>query len=303
LAPAVFPSVLRSVCAAALLCAAACAPSAPSAATDAPARDAPATRIVSLAPAFTETLIALGATDRVVAIGRFDPDVPGRADLPRLGDSKDVNLESLSALAPDAVLVNAHALAERLSPLAAQVRVIEMPTDRLEDALTAVTSIARLTQHDADGAKLVGGIRESLAAARRRASDRTARGEKPPRVLVVVQRDPYYTAGKGSFLDDLITAVGAENVFGDVAEAWPMVSEESIVARAPQVVLDASVGDVDTDAGRAALARGWQRFQTISAVRDGRVHVIREDAIFRAGPRIPEGIAVLERLLYGEGGK
>jgi iron complex transport system substrate-binding protein len=122
-------------------------------------------------------------------------------------------------------------------------------------------------------------------------------------VLVVVQRRPYYSAGKGSFVDDLLAAVGAENVFGDIDRAWPTVGEEAIAARAPDVILDASVGDVDTEAGRAELLADWQRFPTIPAVKDGRVLVIREDAIFRAGPRIPEAIAVLERLLYGDGDK
>src|SRR5206468_1428230 len=122
-------------------------------------------------------------------------------------------------------------------------------------------------------------------------------------VFVVVQRRPFYTAGNGSFVDDLLAAVGARNVFGDVDKAWPQVGEESIVAAAPDVILDASVGDVDTDAGRAELAREWQRFQTIPAVAAGRVLVIREDAIFRAGPRIPEALAALERLLYAEGKK
>jgi len=280
----------------ALLCVAAC-----SASTSAPAPAAPAARVVSLAPAFTETLIALGAADRVVGIGRFDPGVPGHPDLPRLGDSMSVNLETLTSLAPDLVLVNARVLAEKLEPLASRIRIVELPTDRLDDALKGITEIARLTDREREGKALVAGIRDALAAARVRSDARRAAGGKPPRVLVVVQRRPYYSAGKGSFVDDLLAAVGAANVFGDIDRPWPTVGEEAIVARAPDVILDASVGDVDTDAGRAELLADWQRFPTVPAVRDGRVLVIREDAIFRAGPRIPEAIEVLERLLYATG--
>jgi len=283
---------------AALICAAAC-----SASTSAPAPAAPAARVVSLAPAFTETLIALGAADRVVGIGRFDPGVPGHADLPRLGDAMSVNLETLTSLRPDLVLVNARVLADKLEPVASRIRVVELPTDRMDDALRSITEIARLTDREREGKALVGKIGEALGAARARAEGRRARGEKAPRVLVVVQRRPYYTAGKGSFVDDVLTAVGAENVFGGIDRPWPTVGEEAIVAAAPDVILDASVGDVDTDAGRAELLADWQRFPTMPAVRDGRVLVIREDAIFRAGPRIPEALAVLERLLYGEGKK
>jgi iron complex transport system substrate-binding protein len=291
-------SISRLLVAAALLCAAACGPSEP-----AKTADSAATRVVSLAPAFTETLIALGAADRVVGIGRFDPEIPGRADVPRLGDAMGVNLETLTALHPDVVLVNARVLAEKLAPVASTMRVVELPTDRLDDALRAVGEIGRLVGRTDESAALVAKIRDALTAARGRADARRARGETPPRVLVVVQRRPFYSAGKGSFVDELLSVVGAQNAFGDVDQPWPTVSEESIVARAPTVILDASVGDVDTQAGRDELLADWKRFPTIPAVRDGRVLVIREDSIFRAGPRVPEAIAVLERLLYGEAGK
>jgi iron complex transport system substrate-binding protein len=292
-----FPVVSRLVAAVALVCAAACGPSAPAPSTG------EAHRVVSLAPAFTETLIALGAGDRVVGIGKYDPDVPGRADVPRLGDAMSVDLESLTALQPDVVLVNARVLADRLAPVASRIRIVELPTDRLEDALRAVGEIASLTGRKAEGEALVARIRASIDAAHERTAQRRARGETPPRVLVVVQRRPFYTAGAGSFVDDLVRAVGAENVFGDVAQPWPTVSEEAIVARAPEVILDASVGDVDTEEGRATLRRDWERLSTIPAVKNGRVQVIREDAIFRAGPRIPEALTTLERLVYGEGEK
>ena len=285
----------RLAAAVALVCAAACGPSAPA---PSPA-EGEAHRIVSLAPAFTETLIALGAGERVVGIGKYDPEVPGRADVPRLGDAMSVDLESLTALQPDVVLVNARQLSDRLAPVASRIRVVVLPTDRLDDALRAVDEIARLTGRADAGAALRKNVIESIDAARSRAAARREKGKRPPRVLVVVQRRPYYTAGAGSFVDDLLRAVGAENVFGDVATPWPTVSEESIVARAPDVILDASVGDVDTEAGRETLRRDWERLSTIPAVKDGRVRVIREDAIFRAGPRIPEALATLERLLYG----
>jgi iron complex transport system substrate-binding protein len=291
-------SVSRLLSVAALVCAAACSRPDP-----APASDAPAQRIVSLAPAFTETLIALGAADRVVGVGRYDPDVPGRPDVPRLGDAMGVNLETLTALRPDVVLVNARVLAEKLAPVSTKLRVVELPTDRLDDALRAVREIGRIVGRADEAEAVVAKIRGALAAADARSKERRARGETPPRVLVVVQRRPFYSAGRGSFVDDLLTAVGATNAFGDVDQPWPTVSEESIVARAPTVILDASVGDVDTQAGRDALLADWKRFPTIPAVRDGRVLVIREDAIFRAGPRVPEAVEVLERLLYRETGK
>lgn len=262
----------------------------------------PARRIVSLAPAFTETLIALGAADAIVGIGGFDPEVPGRPDVPRLGDAFTVSRETVLALRPDLVLVNAKGLEEALRPVAPSVRVVAPPTDRLEDVRRLVVELAERTGRRAEGRDLLGRIDESIEAARRRAADRRAAGTKAPRVLVVVQQRPLYAVGGTSFLHDLLVAVGAENATGDLGEPWPCLAEEAAVARSPDVILDASVGDVDTESGRRALVERWNRFPSIPAVRDGRVLAVREDSLFRGGPRIPEAVATLERLLFGESG-
>ena len=282
---------------------AACSPSpdmAPAAPTVASERAplVPARRVVSLAPSFTETLIAVGASDAIVGIGRFDPPVPGRPDVPRLGDTFTVSLETVLALEPDLVVVNSRAVADLLQPASSKFTVLTPPTDRLDDALALVKDLGRRTGHASESDALLARIHAALDAARTRAAARRDGGMRAPKVLVVVQRRPLYAAGRTSFVAELLRTVGAENAVDDVDQPWPCLSEEAAVARAPDVILDASEGDNATPAGRAALLDAWQRFPSIPAVRNGRVLVIREDAIFRAGPRIPEAIARLEELLF-----
>lgn len=273
-------------------------------APSASARDlsGPARRIVSLAPSYTETLLALGAADAVVGIGAFDPPIPGRPDVPRLGDASTVSVEALVALRPDLVLANSTVLAEKLAPVAARTRVVVETADTLAGSLAMVTRIGALTGREREAAVLVASIRASLDAARERAAERTRSGVRAPRVLVVVQRRPLYVAGRASFVAELLRAIGAENATDDLAEPWPTLSEEAAVARAPDVILDASEGDNATEEGRAALLATWRRFPSIPAVREGRVRVIREDSIFRAGPRVPEALAKLEALVFGAEG-
>jgi iron complex transport system substrate-binding protein len=300
-------SLLRLLLTAALAVAAwGCAPpaSAPTAGSPAVGTRAPATpvarRIVSLAPAFTETLVALGAGDSIVGIGRFDPEVPDRPALPRLADSFDVSLESLLALEPDLVLVASKTVAESLRPVASRTTVLTPPTDRLEDALALVELLGQRTGRTAEAEALLGKIRGALDEARARAEKRKAAGAASPKVLVVVQRRPLYAAGRSSFVAELLRTIGARNALDDVEQPWPMIAEEAAVARAPDVILDASEGDNATEEGRAALVETWRRFPSLPAVQSGRVLAVREDAIFRAGPRIPEGIAKLEALVFPE---
>ena len=126
-----------------------------------------------------------------------------------------------------------------------------------------------------------------MTSARQRAE---TRGGDPPSVLVVVQRRPLYVAGGGSYLHELLEAVGAKNAVGDLDDAWPVLSDESVVARSPDVVLDASAGTSDPGAEAEPLTGLPER------------RVIRlgdeSEPLFRAGPRLPEALRLLERLLY-----
>ena len=264
------------------------------------ADDQPRTlRIVSLVPSLTETLVALGAADALVGIGRFDPGVPGRPGLPRLGDTMSVSVEAVTATAPDVVLVNGAGLRDRLAGLPHGIELRTVPTDRLSDALTSIRALGELTGREGAAAELVQRLETAVAAARARTRERAG---PPPRVLFVVQTSPVYTTGRGSYLHELLEIVGADNVAGDIDSAWPTLSMEGVLARAPDVVLDASAGvDASPDARRAA-ADLWKRYPTLPAVAAGRVHALgaESEALFRSGPRLLQAIALLERLVHGE---
>lgn len=262
------------------------------------AREVAAPRVVSLNPALTETVIALGGAAHLVGIGQFDPAVPGRPGLPRLGDASNVSLEALAALDPDVVLVNGDALARRLAPLAPIARVETVRTDSLPDVLASARAVARLLGIPSAGDELATRLERSFAAARARAATRAAAGVMRPKVLVVLQHRPLYVAGGGSYVHELLTMVGADDAAGDLDSAWPTLSEEALVLRAPDVVLDASSG-VEPGVDSAAVLARWSAYPTLPAVRTGSVIAVSSDALFRPGPRLPEAVLELERLLYG----
>jgi iron complex transport system substrate-binding protein len=244
-------------------------------------------RVVSLVPTLTETVVALGAGDLLVGIGEYDPGVPGRPDVPRLGDAFSVSLEALTALEPDVVLVNGTRIAARLAPIEPAIRVEVLPTDRLEDVVAAIERLGEITDKPLSARALSDRLAAALTSARTRASERESR---VPSVLVVVQRRPLYTAGAGSYLHELLEAVGARNAAGDIAEAWPVISDESVVARAPDIVLDASSGTSDPDVEPEPL----------TGLPNARVLVLgpESECLFRAGPRLPDALELLERLIF-----
>ncbi len=263
-----------------------------------PPATAPARRVVSLAPSHTEILFALGAGDAVVGVTRFC-DRPAEARLrPVVGDAVQVSAERVAALHPDLVVVNAAGTEASLAPLGDRVRVLRAPTDTLGDLLAAVDSLARAVGRVEEGRALRRRMEEALAAARER-----GRGRPPTRVLLVIQRDPFMVAGGGSYVHALLEALGCRNAAGDLAEAWPQVSAEALLAMAPDAIVEASPevmagrsapGEAASAARDAAVREYWARFPRVPAVRDGRVRAIRDEAALRPGPALAEALATLE---------
>ena len=113
-------------------------------------------------------------------------------------------------------------------------------------------------------------------------------------VLLVVGHSPLIVAGAGTLQDELVTIAGGKNVVADVGQAWPHVSLELVVARAPEVILDAAMG---TERGGRKLFEG---LTTVPAVRTGRIVPLAPDALFRAGPRVTEAAAALAAAIHPE---
>lgn len=248
---------------------------------DAPRPTGEAKRIVSLYPTATEILFALGAGDRVVARSSWCEFPPEVEALPALGDAVSVSAESVIALRPDLVLVASGSQEEALSRLEGRTTVLRVAADGVTDVKSLIGDLAQRTGRDEQGRVLAAAIDTALAEAAARAA-----GRDPVRVLFVVQREPLVVAGKGSYVDELLDAVGAVNVAADAPGQWPALSEESLVKRAPDVILDGAT----TDPGDF-----WNRFPGRAVVRP-----VRETVVLRPGPRLPEALLVLERLVTGE---
>lgn len=254
-----------------------------------PAPAAPARRVVSLAPSHTELLFALGAGDAVVGVTTFCDRPPEALARPRVGDAKTVSLETVAALEPDLVVVNAAATAEALGPLRARVRVLPVPTDSLPELLEAVTVLGEAVGRADRARALRAEMEAALEAARRRGA-----GRARTRVLLVVQREPFVVAGGGSYVDALLRALGYENAAGDLGQPWPSLSAEAVLARAPDAVVDAALGPAGRAGDGAAVRSFWARYPMLPAVRDGRVRALADEAALRPGPDVAGALRALE---------
>jgi iron complex transport system substrate-binding protein len=252
---------------------------------------APPTRIISLIPATTELLIALGATDRIVARTDFDYD-PALAALPSVGPGLTPSLEWLVSLQPDLIIAWPDS---RDRGLTAQLRALGIPVygarlESLDHIATTTRRLGTLLGLAAGADSLVHTMETGFDEVRRAVA-----GRNRPVVFYVVGHEPPMTAGPGTFLDELITLAGGQNLFSD-APGWPHISLEEALRRQPDLLI-VPLGEGNTLPERLARRPGWRE---LDAVRAGRIHSIDANVAHRPGPRIAEVARTLAELIHPE---
>ncbi|MGE5231929.1 MAG: ABC transporter substrate-binding protein [Deltaproteobacteria bacterium] len=238
----------------------------------------PAHRIVSLNPAATELLFAIGAGGDVVGRTEWCDYPPAVRAVPSLGDGINPNLEAVVARKPDLVLLytsgqNADAV-RRLAKLG--IPALRFRTDSLSDVPRLARVFGRLTGREPSADSVARVFEADLAAATAPAPTRR------PTVFLLVWDQPPMTVGRGSFLTELIERAGGENVFADVASSSAPVSIEAVAARNPDVILI-----LGSEPPAFAERSEWQ---VVRAVRERRFVRADGSEFSRPSPRAPEAI-------------
>lgn len=242
---------------------------------------APARRVVSLIPASTELLFAIGAGSSLVGRTSYC-DYPSAAKaVPDLGDGIKPSIEAVLARRPDLVVLYNSG---QNAAVAGRLRELGIPALRLNtDALSDVGRVARILgtltglPHGADS--VAAAFDTALAAA-----TRPAEGHRP-RMLLLVWEQPPMTIGRGSFLHELVERAGGENLFADVAASSGVVSIEAVAARNPDLIFT-------TTEGPAAFATRPE-WQVVPAIREHRFLRVSGSEFNRPSPRAPAAIREL----------
>lgn len=254
------------------------------AATSAP----PARRIVSLNPSLTAIAVALGAGDALVGVDDFSArQQPAVADRPTVGGLYDPSLESLVALKPDLVVLVQGAqqrdFAERVEQLG--IRVESFENTRFAQVLDNVTRLGELTGHREAAERRVAAIRAARDEVRAAAA-----GRPQPATVLVLQREPLFVVGRGSFLDEMLASAGARNLGAHFDQPYPRASLEWLLGAAPALILDASPGDDPP-------LRYWSRWPSLPAVRSGDVARVDPRQVTLPGPYLDRALRTLAALV------
>lgn len=250
----------------------------------------PARRIVALSPHLTELAFAAGAGAQLVAVVEYSNSPPAARNLPRVGDAFRLDLEALAAARPDLVLGwpsgNSPATLERLRRLG--YRVVELEPRRLADVGDQIEAIGRLAGTEAEAGQAARAWREGLAALQARYAQ-----SRPGRVFYQIAPQPLLTVNREHFIGQAIELCGGENIYAGIPALTPVVSVESVVAEAPDVIV---AGDYTRGPGSPAAGSPldlWRSWERIPAVARNRLYVIDPDLMSVPGPRLLTGITRL----------
>jgi len=254
------------------------------------ASPAPARRVVSLNPSLTATLLALGARAQLVGVDDYSARQQSAVrDLPAVGGLFNPSLEAILGLSPDLVVLVPSAqqrdLRGRLEALG--VEVLELPNITLAELLASIEKLGARVGREPEARARV----QEIESAWQRVAAESAQQPRV-RAVLVLQRDPLYVVGKGSFIDSMLSAAGAENPANVFAEPYPRATLEWLIAAAPELILDASE---DAEEARDY----WARWPSLPAVAHGRVEKIPASEVTLPGPYPERALARLAQAIRG----
>ena len=263
----------------------------------------PPERIVSLSPANSEILFALGLDEKIVGVTEYCTYPEAALSKEKIGGFSTVNIEKVSVLNPDLIVAadgNSEETVAHLRELG--FTVITINADTIDTTLDDILLLGKATGADAKAEALVSSMKEDLAEI----AEKTSAEEKPT-ILHCMWTDPLWVSGSGTFQDEMITAAGGINAAA-AEEGWVALTMEKFLTMNPDIiVVDSGNGmGVGADDALRDFFLKDPRMQSLSAVQNERVYVVNADIIDRGGPRIVEGVEALAEIahpdIFGEYG-
>jgi cobalamin transport system substrate-binding protein len=243
-------------------------------------------RIISVVPSATETLFALGLSDRVIAVGDYDPVPPEVGSKPRIGGLLNPNIEKIIEYRPDLVITygTQEVLQDRLKTIG--IRLYPFTHGGVDHTLEFILDLGKTVGAEDKAREIAARIRKEFQNIR--AHEPASR----PKVLLVHNRaagvlGSFYSIGSRAFQHELIQIAGGEDIFADVDKEVLQPTVEEVIARMPDIIIETLAPPLDAKEAAQRTA-DWAAFRSVPAVRNHRVYVVAEEFLLLPGPRLDE---------------
>ncbi len=257
-------------------------------------------RLISMSPSITEILFELGAGDQVVGVTDFCSWPEKVKALPKIGGLINPSFETMVSLQPDLVILqhDRNRLIKRLDAL--HLKTLPVNLEKLEDILDSILIIGRAIGKEDRAVQL----REKLI--KRITFFKIKLKGAPKKTTLILLGDssnPYrdlYAVGKSTFLDQLLSLGGGENILDDSWSDYPRVSKEFILSSSPQFIIEANPHGKLSPSQKDKRSSFWDQFQTLQAVKERNIHYIGAEFILIPGPRFFKIVEAFAQVLHPE---
>ena len=249
-------------------------------------------RIVSLSPAVTEILFALGMEEHIVGVTSVC-DYPAEAkEIECIGGFGNPNIEKLFDLKPGLVIATSFENKTTREILQkGGVDVMDLKIRDFDELFAAVSKIGKMTGQGQRAEKLIADMQAELKAVENKYGGQADKNK--PKIFVELWNSPLTTAGGQSFIDEVITRAGGINVAGGVDGSYPIINPEKVIEWDPDVIVLCYMESDKASVSQLAERIGWSE---IKAVKSGRIiNDIPLDIILRPGPRLVDGVKELAK--------
>ena len=255
-------------------------------------------RVISTSPAITEILFAIGAGDRVVGVTDYCNYPKNACRLPSIGGPLNPSTEKWIALKPDLIILQDDSVILNKNVKVFKIPALQVSVNNLKNILRSIQIIADATQTSKKGKQLVDKIKRQID------NYRTSIGmTKSRQVLMLLSdtNDPsrdLYAVGRNTFLNELLSIAGGENILPDTMTTYPKISKEFIIAKSPEIIIEIGPTANLSSEGIWDRKNAWMIYPTIRAVKNNRLHFIGADYILIPGPRLVNILDSLAHIIH-----
>ena len=242
-------------------------------------------RIISMSPSITETLFALGVGDRVVGVTDFCSYPKEACALPKIGGLLNPSVEAWIRLKPDLIIHQDDSHKLRINAQNLGIRTLAISMTRLQNIFETIKTFGEVLGAEAAAHALTQKLQSELQKYKVR-----LQGIHKKSVLLLLNEGggpngALYAVGRGTFLGELIELAGGENILTDPTINYPKISKEYILRHSPDVIIQAGPHSNFTPEEKVEKLKEWQRFPTLTAVKNKTIYFIGAEYILIPGPR------------------
>jgi len=255
-------------------------------------------RVISTSPAITEILFAIGAGDRVVGVTDYCNYPKNACRLPSIGGPLNPSTEKWIALKPDLIILQDDSVVLNKHAKVFKITTLEVSVNNLENILTSIQVIADAMQIPKAGKQLVDKITTQID------NYRTSIGKTKARHVLMLLSDTndpsrdLYAVGRNTFLNELLSIAGGENILPDTMATYPKISKEFIIAKSPEIIIEIGPTANLSSEGILNRKKAWTIYPTINAVKNDRLYFVGADYILIPGPRLVKILDILTRNIH-----